>query len=220
MSSPPYGGVTKGAGSYASGEFALVSAHPADTHTFHGWQLADSPILADSEINFVVTQNLEIEALFRPKEYFLEVLSNGSGIVSGEGTYLHGDIVNIEAYPSEGYRFVRWTGFEIDNPFSAQTKTILKNNKSIVATFEKISHVLEILPSKGGKADGASLYEHNEYAEIQAYPETGFYFLEWYGEEVADKNSSSSRILMNKDKFLKPIFVNYENFFTPVGGKF
>ena len=71
-------------------------------------------------------------------EYNISVSVNDErmGSVTGEGTYMEGDLVSLEAIPNAGYRFLGWSNGRSDNPYSfVATKDV-----SITAIFEETPH--------------------------------------------------------------------------------
>lgn len=52
--------------------------------------------------------------------YTVNVLSNNTewGVVTGSGTYINGTTVNIEAVPTSGYYFIKWSDNVVSNPRS------------------------------------------------------------------------------------------------------
>lgn len=78
-----------------------------------------------------------------PNQYDLTLTSTEGGSVSnpGERTFTNdaGTVIDLVASPSEGYRFVNWTGDvgTIASVFSASTTVTMDDNYSITAVFER-----------------------------------------------------------------------------------
>ena len=66
----------------------------------------------------------------------------GSGSVTGAGAYAHGSTVRLEAFPSSGWRFEKWTEGGVLVSASAAYTFTAEGDRSLVAHFIK-----EVLPS-------------------------------------------------------------------------
>ena len=102
-----------------------------------GWQFTGW----DSDFQNV-QNDLNIYALYKECPiYTLTVTSSSTtmGRVTGGGTYNEGTLVQIEAIPNTGYRFVDWSDGVTDNPRSIR----LTATRSLTARFEKIPNALD-----------------------------------------------------------------------------
>lgn len=82
----------------------------------------------------LIPQYFKIKCMFF---YILNMDINGNGIieVNKNGPYEYGDIVTIEAIPSSGYTFSKWSGDHIGS--TNPTNITMDSNKSITANFVK-----------------------------------------------------------------------------------
>lgn len=118
-------------------------------------------------------------------------LSAGSGgsIEQVSGTYEEGSIIELKAFPFEGYRFVKWNSSDteiIENQYSAVTTLQMPaKNINITAVFEKDNVVstwdLMIQPGEGGSINGNSNGAYAEGTEIRlmAVADEGYQFVKW-----------------------------------------
>ena len=94
----------------------------------------------------LITVNLTLSLLVigcvekeNPQTYVLTISINGSGTVeptAGTHTYDKGTVVNLEATPDKGWKFVSWSG-DISETTSSATVT-MNSDKTIVANFESM----------------------------------------------------------------------------------
>ena len=99
---------------------------------FIGW---DSPF--DN-----IQSDMTITAQYKEIVFFtLTILSADTkmGIVSGNGKYGEGEHVTITAIPADGYRFVRWSDNNTDNPRTI----VITEEMTLTAYFERIPDALE-----------------------------------------------------------------------------
>jgi uncharacterized repeat protein (TIGR02543 family) len=79
-------------------------------HTFKGWGTSSSATTAVSD-PYTPTKSLTLYAIWQVNSYPV-TLTKGTGIasVSGAGTYNYGASVTIDATPSTGYDWSKWSG--------------------------------------------------------------------------------------------------------------
>ena len=105
-------GTVTGAGTYNYGDTAIITARPDEHHHFVQW--SDGNI--DTLRTIVLTQDTSITAHFAIDTYTLYLYAGSNGIVTGAGTYDHGDTAIITATPNDGYYFTQWSDGNTDNP--------------------------------------------------------------------------------------------------------
>lgn len=127
-------GMVTGGGVYHYGETAVLTAVPSANCTFMQW--------SDGNVNnprtVTVTGNAIYTAVFYAQGsqmYTLTVTSNdpAHGAVYGSGIYPMGSMVDIFAFPVEGYSFDAWNDGNRDNPRSV----MINGNLSFLALFKK-----------------------------------------------------------------------------------
>ncbi len=151
--------------------------------------------------------------------------TGGSVTTPGEGSFPYGcgETVNLEAKPDSGYRFVNWSGGDVDNPNSATTTMTMeasKKNDTITANFEQIpvtTYDLTTSSTDGGSVttpgEGKYSYSSGEKVDLAATPDAGYQFVNWTGD-VVDTNSATTFIIMDADK---SVTANFEPEQIPAG---
>ena len=138
---PTGSGTVTGGGTYHYGETVVLTAVPNANYTFMQW--------SDGNVNNprteTVTGNATYTAVFFTQggqTYTLTVTSNdpAHGIVYGGGVYPAGAVVDIFAFPVEGYVFDSWNDGNKDNPRSVT----MNGNLSYAASFKKSTGVNEV----------------------------------------------------------------------------
>jgi PKD repeat protein len=134
---------------------------------------------------------------------------NGGSVTPSQGTYQIGALVNITAYPFDGYLFGYWDG---DFNGSIHTFQILMDSdKIITAHFTKIiphySLSITTNPSQGGVViiePNNETFPINTLVMITAIPDAEYIFLRWAGDYSS--TNSTITITMNNDKNLMAYF--------------
>ena len=142
-----------------------------------------------------------------PAEYELNTSSSGGGhvVISGEGTYLDGTIVTIEAVADVCYEFVEWTGADVADPYAPITTVTMDEAKSITAVFALLRYDLTTGSTDGGAitspGEGTSTYDCGTDVPLVATAEEGYYFVQWSGDvdTVANVNGYTTIITMMGD---------------------
>jgi hypothetical protein len=107
------------------------------------------------------------------------------GTVEGGGVYDVGAEIGLMAFPAEGYRFERWEGENVAEPFTPASTVSVDGDRTVTATFVKQWNLaLEARPAGGGEVTGAGLYDEGAPVTISAVPAEGFRFLRWVGDEM------------------------------------
>jgi hypothetical protein len=142
-------GTVAGSGDYRADSTASISATPGAGYRFAQW--SDGNI--DNPRRVRVTQDTSFTAEFAVAllSYQLTAVAvNPSmGTVSGGGTYTEGAVVSINATANAGYRFVRWSDGNTDNP---RMVTVTQN---ITCTAEFASTTTDV---EGAEALTISVY--------------------------------------------------------------
>ena len=101
------------------------------------------------------------------------------GTVSGGGEYAFGTQVTITATPNQGYRFVRWTDDNTNNPRTITATT----NATYIATFEEGTNNITITVTSAnenmGTVSGGGEYAFGAQVTITAIPNQGYRFVCW-----------------------------------------
>ena len=99
------------------------------------------------------------------------------GSTSGSGNYQHGTTVQITANPNYGYKFLKWSDGNTDNP---RTVSVTEAHKYI-AVFGPDSFGVNVVinPAGTGTASGAGTYNYLTTANLAATPNPGYHFEKW-----------------------------------------
>lgn len=139
------GGIVTGGGIYAYGTKVTLTATPASGYKFSGWYRPYilEPISTNEIYPITVTGNLEFNAQFAPiaaeTKYTvnLGISPNGSGIVTGAGTYTNGSSVTVAAEASADYLFSEWTENGVFVSSEPSYTFNIGKNRNLVAIFNQ-----------------------------------------------------------------------------------
>ncbi len=176
---------------YTTGETVTLTTHADPGWVFSHWEGSLSGV--ENEIIIPITnEDLVITAVFEHQLNGLTVNTIGDGTVSVDPDktfYAYGEIVTLRAEPALGWSFIRWDGSV--NKISDEITLLMDSAKSITANFTKSfyqistsvigSGWIEIEPDK-------SLYAYGELVNLQAYPQSGWFFSHWEGSEIGSEN--------------------------------
>jgi uncharacterized repeat protein (TIGR02543 family) len=137
---PTGGGTVTGGGSYNHGSSATLVATPATGYKFKCWQ--DKTSLVNPTRTVTVTGAATYTAVFEKLSYTISVelrgesglLGDEAATVTGVGTHKYGDTATLKVTPAAGYKFVKWSDGNTDNP---RTVTVTEN-KLYTAELEEI----------------------------------------------------------------------------------
>lgn len=109
---PSSGGTVSGGGAYEQGQSVTLTQVTADGYRFAGWYNADGTLLSTAETyTFTPTGSVSITAKYAVIPIYTITASidpDGSGAVSGAGSYREGQTVSVTAAPADGYQFSAW----------------------------------------------------------------------------------------------------------------
>lgn len=164
---PAIGGTTSGAGDFAQGSTAIVTAVPSPGYAFTNWTKAGVIVSATSEYSFTMDGNVALVANFIPSissfNVNISVFTNGilsplGGTAIGAGAYSSGSGIAVRAIPNSGYNFTGWS--EVGNPTVTTNPLplIITANRTLVANFVSGGPITgpavgPLLPNLGGAAD-------------------------------------------------------------------
>ncbi len=235
QSNPQQGGVVEGSGNYLPGHTVNLSATPNSGYLFDNWTMNGQPVSVVP--NFAYTMpaaDVTLVANFSPKSYQLitQSVPAQGGTTTGGGIYQFGQTVNLNAMPSTGYQFLNWT---INGQVVANTPgysfTMPDGDLTAWANFQLIPYELSLQanPAEAGTVTGAGLYHYNQNVTVNAFPETGFHFVNWtHGSTIvsdlpsysfampASNHQLSARFLINT--YLITVAANNLNFGEVSGG--
>ena len=142
---PSIGGTVTGGGSYAEGQQCVVTATANTGYTFINWTENGEEVSTESSYSFIIAGNRNLVANFTLNTYTITVIADpvNGGVVSGMGSYNHGESCTLTAECNENYTFVNWTkdGVEVSDDFN-YTFTVTANEE-YVAHFQFVDNVEE-----------------------------------------------------------------------------
>jgi hypothetical protein len=182
--SPESGGTVAGEGSYAFGSEVTVVATPEQGWDFNGWRESGQLVSSQPSYTFNVTGNRNLTAHFSIQSFLVsaQVQPQGSGTVSGTGTYNYGDTANLIAVKYSGWMFAGWEEngeiVSTENPWSFQ----VFENRSFIARMETTARELVVeVQGEGTTTPPAGTYEYHlgEVVELNALPGENWIFSHW-----------------------------------------
>ena len=147
------GGKITGADSYAYGDEVTLRAVPDAGYVFVKW----SDGKTKNPRTITVTADKTYSAEFAPAKYTVNIeVENGT--VTGAGSDLaYGDSVTLTATPAAGYKFVKWSDGNTDNP---RTVTITED-LALSAVFEIATAIDESV------ADAVNIYAYGNTIVVE-----------------------------------------------------
>jgi len=111
LADPAEGGEVFGGGNYESGTLITIEAYENPGYRFQGWVTQGVLISTNPIIEYYVTEDITLTAMFVGDNYLVTVFASPSpwGTVSGGGYYANGDEATISAIPEPGFQFEFWT---------------------------------------------------------------------------------------------------------------
>ncbi len=168
-------GEVSGNGEYQYKSIAVLTATAHEGYNFQKW----SDNIVENPRQYIVTEDISVFAIFTPKEYTVDVISENEayGSVWGGGIFPFNTQTTIYASPVSGYSFVMWSDGNTENPRTIDvTNSIRISAKFIVKTF-----TVDIIV-KGfnmGNVQGMGSYTYGTTVEISAVPNYGYVFKQW-----------------------------------------
>ena len=214
---PPEGGeVFPPEGVYKEGTVVTLNAAPNGEYEFEKWSGDASGTSKTTEVIINGFKNVTANFKLRQYELLLNVVGNGeitqTIVNTGKGTdYDSGTIVRLEAVPSYGYYFSKWS---IDA--SGETNPIdinIDRPKSVKATFKKLSFDLQVNTLRNGKviqeiinAGKGTDYEFGTTVRLTALPQTGSDFIKWQKDDRSSSSKNPIDILVDRPKEIISVF--------------
>ncbi len=207
--SPASGGTVSGGGSnFTYGSTATLTATPASGYEFQGWSDGST----DNPHTVTVFGNATYTATFGEvgTTYFTvttSVTPEGSGTVSGGGTYEAGTSIVLTATPNTGYTFLRWSDGSTTNPRTLTVTT----DMSFTALFDADVYTIVVVanPTNGGTVTGSGNYAYGSTATLTATPASGYEFQGWSDGSTANPH----QVTVTEN-------ATYTATFTPVGATY
>ena len=180
---PAVGGTIQGAGTYAHGESATLTATAATGYTFTNWTKNGQVVSTNAAYTFTVTSAASYVAHFTLNTYAITATANPAvgGSIQGAGTYNHGATVTLTATAATGYTFVNWTKGGTVVSTNASYSFTATEAGAYVANFSLNSYAItaSVTPANSGSVSGAGTYNHGASCTLTATAATGYHFVNW-----------------------------------------
>ena len=194
-------GTVEGAGTYAAGQQATVTATPSEGASFVGWYSEGVCVSTNATYTFTVCGNAALTAVFGSDPYVVSAIASpaDAGYTSGFGTFNNGDRTTLSAVAKPGYTFDCWKDSQGNTVSELPECTVdVSGNAAYVAFFTADSYLVSLHanPDASGALQGAGTYKFGDTVELNAQPTSGKRFVGWYlveseGEEAAASNSGA-----------------------------
>ncbi len=191
------GTVTEG-GIYHYGDTITLVAVADSSYLFLRWDDGNT----ENPRDVIVTQSATFIAYFVNAECTIEtlVVPDGTGTVTGAGTYPYGDTIELVATPFLGYSFISWNDGNAENPRTL----VVTENQTFTAQFGISQHVVTtvVTPEGSGIVEGGGTYPYGETITLTAQNNTGYIFKMW-SDEVFD---NPRQVVVDRDTTYTAIF--------------
>ena len=183
---PSEGGNPTGGGNYQQGHSVTLAANPAASYEFIHWTENGNVVSTQANYSFAATANRQIVAHYQVKTYQISLTANPSngGNVAGAGTFNHGAVRSVSAFPASGFEFVNWTENGTVVSTNSQYMFQLTANRNLVANFQSTSSSNFTIsatanPTQGGTISGTGNFPSGQTATLTATPAAGYSFVNW-----------------------------------------
>lgn len=144
---PEGGGIASGGGQISEGKSVTITATPSSGYEFAGWRENGEIVSTSSSYTFTVTADRALTAVFAVIVPTYTITASidpeGSGAVTGAGTYKEGQTVTLTADPGEDYKFAAWTENGKTVSESAEYTFTVTENRELTAVFAVKSRLPE-----------------------------------------------------------------------------
>jgi len=164
-------------------------------------------LVVSDEYGTESTVNAKHIITVRDGKYRLTVDKNGSGDVTGAGSYLPDKEVTLYVTPDTHSVFNKWLGCLTEgiNPPSCIVK--MDKSKKVTATFDLDSHSLEVQSNEGGTVSGnnSDTYKHGTEVTLTARPKDNWSFVNWSDDNCS--STDSCVVVMDKNRNVTATFL-------------
>jgi hypothetical protein len=188
---------------------------------FKNWTRDGIVVSTDTIYNFIVDGNVNLTAIFKPREVKINALSNpiNGGIVTGGGAYPINcgnccTNINLNATPNTCYNFKNW--MKGDSIISTQPNFTYRHNiynfgytpYNLTANFEpkRYNITLAASPTNGGTVIGAGNFACDSSLTVKAKVKTGYKFTNWTEGTTIVSTDSNYTFLISGARSLKANF--------------
>ena len=176
-SNPSDGGNITGSGNYLHGTHINLTATANEGYEFIDWTANGVQVSKSASYSFTANANRALVANFKLKTYILTTIVFGQGTVDktpDNATYSYGDVVQLTAYPEQGWNFTGWSG-DISGSVNPAI-IIMEKSKTVGATFAASKYTITATAGDGGsiRPSGIVLVNHGEDKTFTITPNEGY----------------------------------------------
>ena len=204
-----------------------IAANALNKNRFEKWVFnseSNTVDIKENNLAFNILSDVKISAKFLPAPspfLTIKVSPANAGKVVGEGDKSANGTHNIFATPNNGFRFEKWEGIGIEDPFRTNTSISFDDDSEIIAYFSELdtsddnvskeigTYYLDISSSdiKHGLTNpsGKNFYGKSK-VDIHAKPKPGYVFSHWEGQGVANPNTPYTFVNLDNDLLVAAIF--------------
>lgn len=144
--------------------------------------------------NIIISQLILFSSIFsQTANVAVNILPSSSGVVTGEGIYTVGTLVQLDAISNTGYNFLNWTSSGMNVSNDTNFSFIVLGDTSFDANFVLETYNIETAaePTIGGSTSGDGIYSFGENVTVEAVPSIGYNFVEWTVDDISVSTDSS-----------------------------
>lgn len=206
-------GTVAGTGAYTHNQTVQMQAVPATGYEFVEWTVDGVTVSSNAVYSFIAVADLHLVANFAVQSLEITTLVNpeGTGSITGGGTYLYGSLVTLLATPIQSYEFVNWTIDDIEVSSNPSYNFNVYQNTVVVANFKSESSLTiqtSSVPAEGGITAGGGQFVYGDLVILAAVPAEGYQLSYWMDENdlyVSDDNPYAFTAV--GDAHMKAVFV-------------
>lgn len=182
VADPEIGGTITGTGTYNYGDPVVLTAIPIGNSEFLFWK-EDGVIVSDQPTySFNAYEHRNLVAHFYVTITITATTQpEGSGEISGTGSYNYAAPVTLTASPNTGFAFANW--MESDTLYATTTSISFTayTDRNFVVNFDTIMHHVNVSVNlaEAGTATGSGDYQEGSLALVSAVPNEHYEFVSW-----------------------------------------
>ena len=204
---PEDGGSVYGGGSYEVGTQCTVTAEANTGYTFVNWTENGNQVSSEASYTFTVTAGRNLIANFTSASSIIistSVTPEGSGTTTGAGGYSYGATCTLNAMPSIGYDFEKWTKGGNTVSTNAEYTFTVTETANYVAHFKIKSYTINVSvnPDNSGTIEGGGTFNHGQSCTVLATPADGFAFDYWTDDDDLVSSEASYTFTVTSNRYL------------------